>query len=143
MRNIPYGYKIVDGQAVVDEAKAAAVRDFFDFYISGLALMAAAKKAGLSLYHGSAGRILRNEKYLGGGYYPAVISREIFDRAEEIRIRRAKALGRVKELEAKPAAVIPVRFKMEPVKKVSEDPFEQAAYAYGLIESVVETDGRE
>ena len=56
---------------------------------------------------------------------------------EEIRIRRAK------ELETKPAAVIPVRFKMEPVKKVSEDPFEQAAYAYGLIESVVETDGRE
>ena len=94
----------------------AAVRDFFEFYISGLALMAAAKKAGQNLYHGSVGRILRNEKYPGDGYYPAFISREIFDRAEEIRMRRAKALGRVKELEAKPAAVIPVRFKMEPVK---------------------------
>ena len=46
----------------------------------------------------------------------------------------------MKELEEKPAAVIPVRFKMEPVKKVSEDPFEQAAYAYSLIESVVVVD---
>lgn len=33
--------------AVVDEAGATAVREFYDCYISGLALMAAAKKVGL------------------------------------------------------------------------------------------------
>ena len=49
MRHIPYGYKIENGMAVIDEEEAAMVRKFFDYYISGLALMAAAKKMGLKL----------------------------------------------------------------------------------------------
>ena len=96
--------------------------------------MAAAKKVGLNLYHGSAGRILRNEKYLGDDYYPAIIDREIFDKAEEVRMSRAKALGRVRELETKTEAEFPTSFSMAAVKQVYDDPFEQAAYAYSLIE---------
>lgn len=61
MKHIPYGYRIENGLAVVEETEAAAVREFFDCYISGLALMATAEKVGLKLYHGSAGRILRND----------------------------------------------------------------------------------
>lgn len=49
MKHIPYGYRIENGMAVVDEAEADTVRKFFDYYISGLALMAAAEKAGLKL----------------------------------------------------------------------------------------------
>lgn len=101
MRHILYGYKIENGIAVIDEEEAAMVRKFFDYYISGLALMSAAKKVRLNLYHGSAGRILRNEKYLGDDYYPAIIDRETFDKAEEVRMSRAKALGRVRKLETK------------------------------------------
>ena len=76
MRHIPYGYKIENGMAVIDEKEAAVVREFFDCYISGLVLMAAAEKVGLRLYHGSTGRILRNVKYLGDDYYPAIIDRK-------------------------------------------------------------------
>lgn len=141
MRHIPYGYKIENGMAVIDEEEAAMVRKFFDYYISGLALMAAAKKVGLNLYHGSAGRILRNEKYLGDDYYPAIIDRETFDKAEEVRMSRAKALGRVRELETKTEAEFPTRFTILAVKQIYDDPFEQAAYAYSLIESEVEIDG--
>ena len=65
MRHIPYGYRIENGRAVIDEEQAATVREFFQNYISGMALMPAAEKAGLKLYHGSAGRMLRNKKYLG------------------------------------------------------------------------------
>lgn len=141
MRHIPYGYKIENGMAVIDEEEAAMVRKFFDYYISGFALMVAAKKVGLNLYHGSAGRILRNEKYLGDDYYPAIIDREIFDKAEEVRMGRARALGRVRELKAKSEAEFPTRFTMPAVKQVYDNPFEQAAYAYSLIESEVEMDG--
>lgn len=141
MRHIPYGYKIENGMAVIDEEEAAMVRKFFDYYISGLALMSAAKKVGLNLCHGSAGRILRNEKYLGDDYYPAIIDRETFDKAEEVRMSRAKALGRVRELETKTEAEFPARFAIPAVKQIHDDPFEQAAYAYSLIESEVETDG--
>lgn len=141
MRVIPYGYRIENGMAVVDEEQAADVRKLFSGYISGLALMNAAEKAGLKLYHGSAGRMLRNTKYLGDEYYPPIIDKEIFDQAEAVRISRAKALGRIRELEAKPAGAAPIKFTMASSKKVYDDPFMQAAYAYSLIESEVETDG--
>lgn len=143
MKHIPYGYRIENGMAVVDEAEADTVRKFFDYYISGLALMAAAEKVGLKLYHGSAGRILRNVKYLGDGYYPALIDKATFDKAEEIRMSRAKALGRVRELEVKQVEPFPAKFTMPAVKTVYENPFEQAAYAYSLIESEVKADGTE
>ena len=85
--------------------------------------------------------MLRNNKYLGDDYYPAIIDKETFDKAEEIRIDRAKALGRVWELEGKKETLFPTSFSMPTVKKVSEEPFEQAAYAYSLIESEVDGDG--
>lgn len=143
MKHIPYGYRIENGMAVADEAEADTVRKFFDYYISGLALMAAAEKAGLKLYHGSAGRMLRNVKYLGDDYYPAIIDKATFDRAEEIRMSRAKALGRVRELEVKQEEPFPTKFTMPTVKAIYENPFEQAAYAYSLIKSEVVSDGTE
>jgi len=143
MRHIPYGYRIENGRAVIDEKQAATVREFFQNYISGMALMPAAERVGLKLYHGSAGRMLRNKKYLGDDYYPAIIDKETFDKAEEIRTSRAKALGRVWELEGKKDPIFPTRFSIPTVKKVSDDPFEQAAYAYSLIESEVDMGGTE
>ena len=106
-----------------------------------MGLIPAAEKGGLKLYHGSAGRMLRNKKYLGDDYYPAIIDKEIFDKAEEIRMDRAKALGRVWELEGKKDILFPTNFTIPAVRKVSDDPFEQAAYAYSLIESEVDGDG--
>ena len=69
-----------------------------------MALIPSAEKGGLKLYHGSAGRMLRNKKYLGDDCYPAIIDKETFDKfdkAEEIRMDRAMALGRVRELKEK------------------------------------------
>ena len=54
MRHIPYGYRIENGRAAIDETQAATVRELFQNYISGMALMPAAEKVGLNLYHGSA-----------------------------------------------------------------------------------------
>ncbi|WP_415930728.1 hypothetical protein [Zhenpiania hominis] len=54
---------------------------------------------------------------------------------------RAKALGRVWELEGKKDILFPTNFTIPAVKKVSDDPFEQAAYIYSLIESKVDGDG--
>ena len=143
MRHIPYGYRIENGRAVIDEEQAATVREFFQNYISGMALVPAAEKVGLKLYHGSTGRMLRNKKYLGDDYYPAIIDKETFDKAEEIRMDRAKALGRVWELKGKKDILFPTNFTMPAVKKASDDPFEQAAYAYSLIESEVDMGGTE
>ena len=71
MAHILYGYKIVDGKAEIDEEQAGIVRALFERYISGLALKVATEQAGLNIYYGSAGRMLRNTHYLGDEYYPA------------------------------------------------------------------------
>ena len=137
MAHIPYGYKIVNGKAEVDEKQAEAVRKLFDGYIAGLGLKTASENAGLDIFHGSAGRMLRNKHYLGDEYYLAIIDRERFDKAEEIRIARASSLGRVRELQTAPKPVADTRFTMPSVERKFADPFEQAEYAYSLIESEV------
>ena len=136
--HIPYGYRIEDGKAEVDETQAEQVRTFFKEYISGKALKVAAETVGLKMFHGSAGRMLRNTHYLGDDYYPAIIDQELFDKAEEERQSRASQLGRVRELKVKETPSAPLRFTMGKQKKVFYDPFEQAEYAYSLIESEVE-----
>ena len=134
MGHLPYGYKIIDGKAVVDEEQAKNVRCFYKEYISGLALKVAAEKAGLKLTHSSAGMMLRNRYYLGDDFYPAIIDKEIFDKAEEIRIERAGSLGRIRELEKQEKSQPKVNFTMPRVQLNYTDPFEQAKYAYSLIE---------
>ena len=138
--HIPYGYRIVDGKAVVDEFQAEQVRTFFKEYISGKALKAA-EEVGLKIFHGSAGRMLRNIHYLGDDYYPAIIDQELFDNAEVERLSRANQLGRVRELKAKETPAVPLHFTMGRQTKVIYDPFEQAEYAYSLIESEMNLNG--
>ena len=74
-------------------------------------------------------------------YYPAIIDKELFDNAEEERLSRANQLGRVRELKAKETPAVPLHFTMGQQTKVIYDPFEQAEYAYSLIESEMNLNG--
>lgn len=137
MGHTPYGYRIENGKAVVDEDQAAQIRTMYDGYLRGLGLMDAAKGAGMKMYHGSVKRMLQNHHYLGDAYYPAIIDKGTFNAALGEQQKRAKALGRVFEPreieELQPTA----RFSIDRIQKRYEDPFKQAEYAYGLIESEV------
>lgn len=141
MTHTPYGYDIVDGKAVINEKEAEQVRTFFQNYLSGMALAKAAEQVGMKLYHGSAGRMLRNKHYLGDDYYPQIIDKETFDKVEEVRLNKATNLGRVKELKADEKREVPREFVFGTVVTRYSDPFRQAEYIYGLIESEVQTDG--
>lgn len=141
MGHTPYGYRIEEGKAVVDEEKASKVREFFNVYISGLALAVAAEKAGLKMCHGSAGKMLRNKRYLGDDYYPAIIDQEIFDKAEKVRMGKARTLGRVRELVEDPKPEYSMKFTIPKVEQKYTDPFKQAEYAYSMIGSEVKDYG--
>lgn len=134
MRYIPYGYKIQDGAAVIDEKEADQVRALYSEYLSGLSLSSAAQKAGIKMYHAGIRLLLQNKRYLGDDYYPPIIDRETFEQAETERLKRAKALGRIKELKKTPVPKYPTRFYTEPAEQKYDDPFCQAEYAYSLIE---------
>lgn len=140
MAYIPYGYKIQDGVVTVDEKAAGQVKVFFEKYISGLSLTVAGEQAGIDKTHSVMGRILKNVSYLGNDTYPAIIDKEIFDKAEEVRDKRAKDLGRVVELAAFTSPPPKERFKMRKAdNKMPVDPFERAEYLYSLIESMKNT----
>lgn len=64
MSHTPYGYKIENGIAVIDEEKADKIRFLYESYLSGLSLSAAAKKAEIKAYHGMVGKMLKNKCYL-------------------------------------------------------------------------------
>ena len=130
-----YGYKIKNGKAYIDKEKAVKVQKLFDGYISGLALRAAALEAGIDTFHGSAGRILQNKKYMGTEFYPAIINEEIFQKAQKERENRAVKLGRVREVEEDLPILSPSKFRFKSNEIMFDDPFKQAEYAYGMIES--------
>ncbi|WP_026894840.1 recombinase [Clostridiisalibacter paucivorans] len=138
MAYIAYGYEMIDGVITVDEEKANQVRVFFENYISGLSLAVAGEQAGIEKTHSSMGLILKNVNYLGNDVYPAIIDKESFDKAEEVRQKRAKDLGRIVELAAFTSPTPIERFKMKKADtKLPDDPVLRAEYLYSLIESEV------
>ena len=108
----------------------------YESYLRGLSLIAAAKESGFQMKHSSAKRIMQNPRYLGDGFYPAIIDRETFDAFEVERKRREEVLGRDKRekktVEAVPA---PTSFRMAKPTKAFSDPYRQTEYIYSLIES--------
>jgi hypothetical protein len=138
MAYVPYGYTITDGVVTVDEKAAGQVEEFFEKYISGLSLTVAGEQAGIEKTHSVMGRILKNVLYLGNDVYPAIIDKETFDKAEEVRNKRAKDLGRIVELAAFTSPTPIERFKMRKVEgKLPDDPIAKAEYLYSMIESEV------
>lgn len=135
MGHTPYGYKIEGGKAVIDEGAARQVRQIFEYYLDGESLTTAASKAGLKMFHGGVSRMLKNLHYLGDDYYPAIIDRETFDKVEAERLQRAESLGRIREPEGQEKIEVPVSFRTRQAEQKYDDPFQQAEYAYSLIES--------
>ena len=136
MGHTPYGYGIEDGRAVIDEEKAENLKALFDNYLAGMSLLPAAEKAGImGMQHSSIGRLLRNRHYLGDEFYPAIIDQELFDIAEEERIKRAGDQGRIREYEEKEKPPMAQKYRVGSVERKFDDPFKQAAYTYSLIET--------
>lgn len=144
MGHTPYGYRIENGLAVIDEERASQVRQIYEEYLSGTALCASAKKAGLDMTHSSVKHLITNRKYLGDVFYPAIIDEGTFRRAAEMLQERARQLGRdnrgPKDYRR---PTVPVHFQMDPQEKHFADPFEQAAYIYSRIKEVKDGAGEE
>lgn len=134
MTHTPYGYKIVNGEAVIDEVKAEQIRKLFELYLGGAGLATCSKETGINKTHASIGRMLRDEKYLGTEFYPAIIDKESFDAAEVERMKRAKALGRIYEYQEERKEALLYKYRLGKVEPKFKDPFKQAEYAYNQIE---------
>ena len=137
MEHIPYGYRIENGIAVIDEMAAEQVQRMFVNYLNGDSLIKAAENAGIKANHGSIKLMLQNRRYLGDGFYPPIISEETFNAAAEERENRAERLGRNGYIRQERSVNVPVRFLFESASDYFDDPVQQAEYMYGLIRTEV------
>lgn len=135
MAHIPFGYKIVDGCAVIDEVATKQIKEIYKHYFEGKSLVDAAKAVGLKKNHASVKRLLSNKKYLGTDYYPQIIDEETLTRFLEELNRRADKLGRLNRISKDRNKPVPVLFHFKIAEQSFSDPFMQAQYIYSLIES--------
>ena len=135
MGHTPFGYRIENGTAVIDEAAATQIRDLSKNYLSGLSLTNAAKEAGLTLLHSGAKRMMQNRHYLGDDFYPAIIDQASFDAVCAELNKRSTQLGRNDRYIAPIVKRPPTAFRLGDITENYENPIRQAEYLYSLIES--------
>ena len=137
MKNILYGYQIIDGKASIVEEEADLIRQTAKNYLEGASFVQAAKKAGLVRNHGTVRHMLETAAYLGTDFYPPILDEKTFYAIQVERNRRCGWLDRDTRTRKIPEPLaIHKRFKMpETISIEYNDPFKQAEYVFGLIES--------
>ena len=73
---VPFGYKIENGKAVVNEEEVQKLRSFFRLFMAGASMAGAAHDAGLSCHHTTLPLLFKREAYIGTDLYPAIITKE-------------------------------------------------------------------
>lgn len=103
-RHLPIGYRIQNGRAEMILEEAELIQRIFQDYLEGAATYRIAKtlaeqgvpnaNGDTNWYHGSVGNLLKNPKYCGDDFYPAIISQELYQKVQERRNERTRELGR-------------------------------------------------
>ncbi len=129
----PYGYRIINAEAVIDESEAEKVKELYREFLTTGSMRKAAMKVGIDKVHSVIGRILKNRVYLGTDYYPQIIDEALFSAVQKLREKNARNQNRIHEYKAVEKTEIG-SFYIGSVDKKYNDPYKQAEYAYGLIE---------
>lgn len=133
MKHLPIGYRIEYGEIVVCTEQAVKVQCLFENYLQGYSLEKAAKKSGITGYHGTISKILSNRKYIGILNYPPIITEELFLKVQKRRQELAKKLGRHKIRKKVKERTISLNFVIENQIEKFDDPYQDAQYKYSLI----------
>ncbi len=106
-RTIPFGYCMKNGEIITELTESRAVVRIFEEYLNGSSLLQIAKLMESEKIRYTADsdhwnknmvkRIIENEKYLGTDKYPQIIDKDIFNRANEKRIRKATSVNVIPE----------------------------------------------
>ena len=136
MKRLPYGYRWIRGQIVVDEDAAKRLTLFFRRYIDGASVEDAALSAGLPMSGAACRAMLTNRVYLGTDELPPILTEQVMDAAEREAKRRGarlvgKAMPRVPPLQAATSFVL--RLTADAPEE-SVTPEDYAAWLYDQIQ---------
>src|SRR5699024_3827780 len=137
MANTPFGYAMVNGKIEVQAKEAEQLKLLIASYLSGQSLANAARESGINRSHGGITRILTDERYLGNGLLPRLISKEQFEQLKNERFKRAKKLGRLNRTKEVESSTPCFEFTIEEVEDKYDNPIKQAEYVYSLIKEEV------
>jgi hypothetical protein len=138
MKHTPYGYRIENGKALVNEEEAETIRRIVKNYLAGMSLTEAASTEGLSRSHRWVKMLLLNRKYLGDAFYPPILTEDTMKACENEIRRRYVAYGIAKRPRKKREPIRPqTEFSMLPATRSCADPVKQAEYVYGLVKRKV------
>src|SRR5699024_3773507 len=88
--NTPVGYAIVDGKSEIHVRESEQLKLLIQSYLSGKSLANAANDSGINRSHGGITRILTDERYLGNGILPRLITKSQLEHMKEEGIKRTK-----------------------------------------------------
>lgn len=123
MMHTPYGYKIENGQAVIDEPIAEKVRQLFVEFLNCGSMRAAAVKTGIEKTHSVIDRFLKNEVYRVDKYYPKMIDKELFYKVQELRNSNAKAQNRIRDYIKQAPVAKEAQYRIGKVQQRYENPY--------------------
>lgn len=149
MSHIPYGYRIENGAAVIDEKSAIKLRNMFSNFLTGMSYAKSAQEAGINLPHTTVKRMLLSQRYIGDNFYPAIIDADTHERVKAEIARRSAVLDRINAISRKAAERrgdidcvsdlpdAPKSYCFLPVKHISfSTAAEKAEYMYSQISTI-------
>lgn len=94
-RNIPFGYRMINGKYALNTAESEVVKKIFTDYISGKSLKTIAAEIQMpynvnktAWNKNMVSRVLENKKYIGENGYPQIVTQHEFKQAAQIRTER-------------------------------------------------------
>ncbi len=92
---VPFGYKIVDGFAVIDPEEASVLKEFFARFLDGESMAFAAREAGFPSSPATYSHYFYKKELAGTDYYPAIVSegyqKELIKEYEKRKGRRRQS----------------------------------------------------
>lgn len=73
---VPFGYKIVEGKAVIDQEEVVILWTFFTKFLEGKSMAEAARAAKFPGSSAVLSAYIHKPEYVGTDFYPAIISEE-------------------------------------------------------------------
>ncbi|MDR1564664.1 MAG: recombinase family protein [Oscillospiraceae bacterium] len=94
-RTVPFGYEICNGKVIINKREKLIVQRIFSDYLDGLSLLSIAQNLAcekVEFLHGRFDwnknrikRIIEDRRYLGVDLYPAIISEEVYEKAQKVK----------------------------------------------------------
>ena len=93
MAHVPYGYKIVNGAAMIVDDEKAKIIQLYETFISGASYRLCREASGIPRTAKGCRAILSDRTYLGTDFYPQLLDTELFQLAQAEFARKPKNPG--------------------------------------------------